>query len=110
MIIVAFVTLFMTTHIARVATTSAKQKHSAVMTPYVAPIDDEGQDPSGCVIIDNSDTGSSVPFVEVYGGKAYHYSNPKDYHSNDFKRRQEALINETDNQTDAYEIMRGFYR
>ncbi|GIX62140.1 glycerol-3-phosphate dehydrogenase [Babesia caballi] len=64
-------------HIARQAAYAAVQRSAASLAPYVAPGALESGDDGGTVILDTAAGPSQLPFVEVYGGRAFHYKDPR---------------------------------
>ncbi|EDO07736.1 hypothetical protein BBOV_III001690 [Babesia bovis T2Bo] len=101
-----FVTLLSSlTHLGRCTST---HRNNSALTPYVAHNDANEVSNGGTVILDNSNDAARLPFVEVYGGRAFHYENPKDFISNDLAERQKELQNLPAYETDAYETMRNF--
>ncbi|ORM42204.1 uncharacterized protein BXIN_0991 [Babesia sp. Xinjiang] len=81
----------------------------AALTPYVVPGSLGEGEHGGTVILDTAAEGiSRLPFVEIAGGRAFHYKDPQDFHENDLKRRQESLQKAPGYETDACETMRNF--
>ncbi|CDR96403.1 hypothetical protein, conserved [Babesia bigemina] len=88
---------------------AALRRTSPSMMPYVEPqTANDASTQGGVVIMDTEEGVSRLPFVEVYGGRAYHYkdSKGKHYRQNDFRRRQESLQKTLENLPDAYETIR----
>ncbi|GFE52825.1 hypothetical protein BaOVIS_002290 [Babesia ovis] len=87
---------------------TSSQHSSAALTPYVVPGSSSDGSKGGTVILDNTKGATRLPFVEIYGGRAFNYKDPQDYNENDLKHREEQLEKLQGYETDAYETMHNF--